>query len=46
MLDLLSQPQMRKDPELLDNFTLDVYQNIIKYKTAFSTFYFLIARLS
>jgi len=39
MLDLKSQPQGRKDPKLLDNFTMDTYLNIITYKTAFYTFY-------
>jgi len=43
MLDLLSQPQGRKDPELLKNFTMDNYLRIITHKTALYTFYLPIA---
>jgi geranylgeranyl pyrophosphate synthase len=38
MLDLLSQPQMRRDPALLRNFTLDNYHRIVTFKTAIYTF--------
>lgn len=43
MLDLTSQPQGRKDPAILKNFTLDNYHRIITYKTAFYSFYLPIA---
>jgi farnesyl diphosphate synthase len=43
MLDLLSQPQMKKDPALLNNFTLENYKRIVCYKTAIYTFYLPIA---
>lgn len=43
MLDLTSQPQGRKDPALLKDFTLDNYHRIITYKTAFYSFYLPIA---
>jgi len=43
MLDLTSQPQGRKDPELLEGFTLENYLRIITYKTAFYSFYLPIA---
>jgi len=43
MLDLLSQPQMRRDPELLKNFTLESYHRIVTFKTAIYTFNLSIA---
>jgi farnesyl diphosphate synthase len=43
MLDLLSQPQMKKDPQLLNNFTLANYKRIVCYKTAIYSFYLPIA---
>jgi len=39
MLDLLSQPQGRKGPEVLAGFNEDLYKKIVKYKTACYTFY-------
>jgi len=43
MLDLTSQPQGRKDPEILNKFTNEMYEKIVIYKTAFYTFYLPIA---
>jgi farnesyl diphosphate synthase len=43
MLDLCSQPQGRKDPELLKEFTLENLTRIHTYKTAFYSFYLPIA---
>lgn len=43
MLDLTSQPQGRKDPDVLKGFNLEVYHRIVKYKTAIYTFYLPIA---
>lgn len=39
MLDLTSQPQGRKGPEVLKGFNLDLYKKIVKYKTACYTFW-------
>jgi len=39
MLDLTSQPQGRKGPEVLKTFSLDLQKRIVKYKTAYYTFY-------
>lgn len=38
-LDLLSMPQGRKSVEILRSFNLALYKRIVKYKTAFYTFY-------
>jgi len=43
MLDLLSQPQGRKGPEVLAGFNEDLYRKIVKYKTACYTFYLPLA---
>jgi len=43
MLDLTSQPQGGKGPEVLKRFNLDLYQKIVKYKTACYTFYLPLA---
>jgi len=43
MLDLLSQPQGIKDPKLLKEFNIDVYNRIVTFKTAIYTFYLPIA---
>jgi farnesyl diphosphate synthase len=43
MLDLLSQPQGRKGPEILNQFSLEVYERIVCYKTAIYTFYLPLA---
>jgi farnesyl diphosphate synthase len=43
MLDLLSQPQGRKGPEVLAKFNEDLYRKIVKYKTACYTFYLPLA---
>jgi farnesyl diphosphate synthase len=39
MLDLLSQPQGRKGPEVLAQFSKKRLEQIVDYKTAFYTFY-------
>lgn len=39
MIDLLSQPQGRKGADILNSFSLDLHSRIVKYKTAFYTFY-------
>ncbi len=39
MVDLLSQPQGKKGPEILHTFSSDLQRRIVKYKTAFYTFY-------
>jgi farnesyl diphosphate synthase len=43
MLDLLSQPQGRKGPEVLAQFSRARMEKIYDYKTAFYTFYLSIA---
>jgi geranylgeranyl pyrophosphate synthase len=43
MLDLNVLPQGRKDLADLNRFSLDLYMKIVKYKTAFYTFYLPIA---
>ncbi len=43
MLDLTSNPQGRRDPELLNGFTLQNLTRIHTYKTAFYSFYLPIA---
>ena len=43
MLDLLSQPQGAKGPELLPKFTLDRYKAVVRYKTAYYSFYLPLA---
>jgi len=43
MLDLLSQPQGRKGPDVLAGFNEDLYKKIVKYKTACYTFYLPLA---
>eukprot|EP00457_Paulinella_chromatophora_P008462 gb/GEZN01008495.1/.p1 GENE.gb/GEZN01008495.1/~~gb/GEZN01008495.1/.p1 ORF type:complete len:392 (-),score=80.86 gb/GEZN01008495.1/:181-1356(-) len=43
MLDLVSQPQGTKNPEILKKFTLDTYRKIVIYKTAFYSFYLPVA---
>jgi len=43
MMDLLSQPQGRKGPDVLKGFNLDLYKRIVKYKTACYTFYLPLA---
>lgn len=43
MTDLLSQPQGKKGLEVLNSFSLDVHARIVKYKTAFYTFFLPIA---
>jgi len=43
MLDLLSQPQGRKGPEVLAGFNENLYKKIVKYKTACYTFYLPLA---
>ena len=43
MLDLLSQPQGRKGPEVLAGFNEELYRKIVKYKTACYTFYLPLA---
>jgi farnesyl diphosphate synthase len=39
MLDLTSQPQGQKNPQVLAGFSQAVYDRIVKYKTAIYTFY-------
>jgi farnesyl diphosphate synthase len=39
MTDLLSQPQGKTGVEVLNTFNISVYKRIVKYKTAFYTFY-------
>jgi len=39
MMDLISQPQGRKEPEILNNFTEETYVNIVTHKTALYTMY-------
>ncbi len=39
MIDLLSQPQGRKGADILETFNIDVHSRIVKYKTAYYTFY-------
>lgn len=39
MLDLLSQPQGRKGPEVLETFSRERLNQIVDYKTAYYTFY-------
>lgn len=39
MLDLMSQPQGKKGPEVLKNFSKVRLQQIVDYKTAYYTFY-------
>ena len=39
MLDLVSQPQGRKGVEVLNTFSLSLQSRIVKYKTAYYTFY-------
>ncbi len=39
MLDLTSQPQGRKGLDVLNSFSLDLHARIVKYKTAYYTFY-------
>jgi farnesyl diphosphate synthase len=43
MLDLLSQPQGRKGPEVLGAFSTDLHRLIVEFKTAYYTFYIPIA---
>lgn len=43
MLDLTAQPLGRKDPAILKNFTQDTYTQIVRFKTAYYTFYLPVA---
>jgi len=43
MMDLSSQPQGRKGPEILATFSLELHRNIVVYKTAYYSFYLPIA---
>jgi farnesyl diphosphate synthase len=43
MLDLTSNPQGQWDPALLGTFNLDVYKRIVRYKTAYYSFYLPVA---
>jgi farnesyl diphosphate synthase len=43
MLDLTSQPQGAKNPQVLAGFSLEVYNRIVTFKTAIYTFYLPIA---
>lgn len=43
MLDLTSQPQGRKGPDVLKGFDLNLYKKIVKFKTACYTFFLPLA---
>jgi farnesyl diphosphate synthase len=43
MMDLLSNPQGQKGPDLLRTFSPDMHKNIVLFKTAYYTFYLSLA---
>lgn len=44
MMDLINQPQGREAPkDMIDHFTLELYQKIVRFKTAYYTFYLPLA---